>query len=186
MTDIQYTNWLLGDDWVVKGWPCNQGTGVKVRFYNTFAVSSYSQCPEGAWDFLEYYMTLDWLEECEALHPDLPPRTYASIHGVPLNRLAFEEMLEWSTVQRYYDTGEPVPSYFGEGGVPNFYANSVEDVEKIRELVTLADGRGLSNQSFVCRIIGEEISGYKTGVLTAEQTADKIQNRVQLYLDEQK
>lgn len=40
--------------------------------------------------------------------------------------------------------------------------------------------------SFVCQIIGEEISGYKTGVLTAEQTADKIQNRVQLYLDEQK
>lgn len=186
MTDIQYTNWLLGDDWVVKGWPCNQGTGVKVQFYNTFAISSYSQCPEGAWDFLEYYMTLDWLEECAALHPDLPPKTYASIHGLPLNRLAFEEMLEWSTVQRYYDTGEPVPSYFGEEGIPNFYANSAEDVEKIREIVTLADGRGLSNQSFVCRIIGEEISGYKTGVLTAEQTAEKIQNRVQLYLNEQK
>ncbi|MDE5891567.1 MAG: hypothetical protein K2H45_01455, partial [Acetatifactor sp.] len=104
----------------------------------------------------------------------------------PINKLAFEKMLEWSTVQRYYDTGEPVPSYFGEGGVPNFYANSAEDVEKIREIVTLVDGRALSNWSFVCQIIGEEISGYKTGVLSAEQTADKIQNRVQLYLNENK
>ena len=130
--------------------------------------------------------SLDWLEEYAALHPDLPQKTYASIHGLPLNRIAFEEMLEWSTVQQYYETGEPVPFYFGEGSIPNFYANSVEDVERIREIVTLADGRTLSNMSFVCQIIGEEISGYKTGVLTAEQTADKIQNRVQLYLDEQK
>ncbi|MBD5478977.1 MAG: extracellular solute-binding protein [Lachnospiraceae bacterium] len=186
LTDIQYTNWLLGDDWVVKGWPCNQGTGVKVSFYNAFAICSYSQCPEGAWDFLEYYITLDWLEEYAALHPDLPPRTYARIHGLPLNRLTFEEMLEWSTVQQYYETGEPVPFYFGEGSVPNFYANSEEDVERIREIVALADGRGLSNQSFVFQIIGEEISGYQTGGLSAEQTAEKIQNRVQLYLDEQK
>lgn len=187
VTDIQYKNWLHGDDWVVKGWPCKQGTGVKVSFWNSFAISSYSQCPEGAWDFIEYYMTLDWLEDYAALHPDFPQKTYQSIHGLPLNRTAFEEMLMWSTVQQYYeDTGEPVPFYFGEEGVPNFYANSAEDVERIREIVALADGRELSNQSFVFQIIEEEISGYKTGVLTAEQTADKIQNRVQLYLDEQK
>ncbi len=187
VTDIQYTDWLLGDDWVVKGWPCQQGTGVKVSLWNSFAISSYSQCPEGAWDFLEYYMTLDWLEDYAALHPDLPPRSYQSIHGLPLNRLAFEEMLEWSTVQQYYkDTGEPFPLYVGEEGVPVFYANSAEDVERIREIVALADGRSLSNLSFVSRIIEEELSGYKTGVLSAEQTAEKIQNRVQVYLDEQK
>lgn len=41
-------------------------------------------------------------------------------------------------------------------------------------------------ESIVCfKIIEEEMSGYKAGVLTAEQTADKIQNRVQLYLNEQ-
>lgn len=50
----------------------------------------------------------------------------------------------------------------------------------------MADGRSLSGLSFVSQIIGEEISGYKTGGLSAEQTAEKIQNRVQLYLDEQK
>jgi len=187
VTDIQYMDWLLGEGWVVKGWPCKQGTGVKVSFWNSLAISSYSQCPEGAWDFLEYYMTLDWLEDYAALHPDLPPKTYQSIHGLPLNRLAFEEMLEWSTAQQYYDdTGEPVPFYFGEEGVPDFYANSAEDLERIREIVALADGRALSNLSFVSQIIGEEISGYKTGDLSAEQTAEKIQNRVQLYLDEQK
>ena len=132
-------------------------------------------------------MTLDWLKEYAALHPDIPPKTYASIYGLPLNRLTFEDMLKWSTVQKYYDdTGEPVPFYFGEGSIPNFYANSEADVEKIREIVALADGKGIPILSFVSQIIGEEISGYKEGVLSAEQTAEKIQNRVQLYLDEQK
>ncbi|MDE5589166.1 MAG: extracellular solute-binding protein [Acetatifactor sp.] len=187
LTDIQYKNWLLGDDWVVKGWPCNQGTGVKVSFYNAFGISSYSQCPEGAWDFLEYYMTLDWLEEYAALHPDQPPRTYGRIHGLALNRRTFEKMLQWSMVQQYYDdTGEPVPIYWGDEGVPNFYANSEEDVKRIKEIVALTDGKSVSIRSFVSQIIGEEISGYKSGVLSAEQTAEKIQNRVQLYLDEQK
>ncbi len=187
VTDVQYANYLLGKDWVIKGWPCNQGTGVKVSFYNSFAISSYSQCPEGAWDFLEYYMTLDWLEEYAALHPDMPPKTYMSIYGLPLNRQTFEEMLKWSTEQQYYDdTGEPVPFYFGEGSIPNFYANSEEDVERIREIVALADGKSIPIMSFVSQIIGEEISGYKEGVISAERTAEKIQNRVQLYLDEQK
>lgn len=187
VTDIQYINWLFGKDWVVKGWPCNQGTGVRVSFSNSLAISSYSQYPEGAWDFLEYYMTLDWLEEYAALHPDIPAKTYASIHGLPLNRLTFEEVLKWSTLQQYYeDTGEPIPFYFGEGSIPNFYANSEADVEKIREIVTLADGKSIPILSFFSQIIGEEISGYKTGGLSAEQTAEKIQNRIQLYLDEQK
>lgn len=187
VTDIQYMDWLLGDDWVVKGWPCNQGTGVKVQFSNSFAICSYSQCPEGAWDFLEYYMTLDWLEDYAILHPESPQKTYQSIHGLPLNRSAFEEKLEWSMVQRYYDdTGEPIPFYFGEEGIPNFYANSEEDVERIKEIVALADGKSLSVLSFISQIVGEEIGGYKEGVLSAEQTAEKIQNRVQLYLDEQK
>ena len=50
----------------------------------------------------------------------------------------------------------------------------------------MADRRELPGGSVIDQIIGEEISGYKAGVLTAEQTAEKIQNRVQLYLDEHK
>ena len=84
-------------------------------------------------------------------------------------------------VQQYYpDTGNPIPLLQGEGEIPDFYANTAEDVEKLRELIALPD------QSVICQIIGEEIGGYNAGVLTAEQTAQKIQNRVQLYLDEQK
>lgn len=45
----------------------------------------------------------------------------------------------------------------------------------------LADRWSFSEQSAIIQIIEEEISGYNAGVLTAEQTMVKIQNRVQLY-----
>lgn len=187
VADIQYLDWLFGDDWVVKGWPCNQGTGVTVGFWNSVAISSYSQCPKGAWDFIEYYMTLDWIEDYIALHPDTLGISYQSIHGLPVNRQTFEKMMEWSMTELIDDeTGERIPHYFGEDGVPNFYASSAEDVEQVRRIIALVDGRSLSWESSIYQIIGEEVSGYNTGALTAEQTAEKIQNRLQLYLDEQR
>ena len=185
--DIQYLDWLFDDDWVVKGWPCNQGTGVTVAFWNSLAIGSYSQCPEGAWDFIEYYVTLDWIEDYRALHPDIQGFSYQSISGLPINRKIFEKVLDESMVQQYFsDTGEKIPLYVGEDGEPDFYANSAEDVEKIKEIVELADSRHLSYLSEISLIIREELSGYNSGTLTAEQTAEKIQNRVQLYLDEQR
>ncbi len=101
--------------------------------------------------------------------------------------ILFEKVLEESMVQKYYpDTGKPIPLLQGEDDRPDFYANTAEDVEKLREVIALADRRYLYAQSVICRIIGEEIGGYNAGDLTAEQTAEKIQNRVQLYLDERK
>lgn len=83
-------------------------------------------------------------------------------------------------------SGEPIPlNQKVDDGRPDFYANTAEDVEKLREVVALADRRYFSEQSVICRIIEEEIGGYNAGAVTAEQTAAKIQNRVQLYPDEQ-
>ena len=59
------------------------------------------------------------------------------------------------------DKGELVPHYFGENGVPDFYANSAEDVKRIREIVALVDRKTLSDLSYVCQIIGEEIKKKK-------------------------
>ena len=103
-----------------------------------------------------------------------------------MNRQMFEKMLAESMVQQYYDNGEPYPVLQGEGEVPDFYANTAQDVEMLREVVALADRRYLPDQSVICQIIGEEISGYNADILTAQQTAERIQNRVQLYLDEWK
>lgn len=185
--DLQYFMGLFGDNMVVKGYPSNYGTGVAVRFESSMGISSYSQHPEGAWDFLEFYVEGTWTERKFYLEETLIEEDFFSVfHAFPLNRQLFEEKLERSMVQRYTDGGVALAFRREEGGTPNFYVNTAEDVEKLRELIALADRRSFSGQSVIIKIIEEEISGYNAGTFTAEQTAEKIQSRVQLYLDEQK
>lgn len=193
VTDTQRMDWLFGDNAVMKGWPCSQGTGISVSFDISsvrLGISAYSQCKEGAWDFIQYYVGLDWMEEWVSLHPDYPgSQTPASLPGLPINRKRFEEVLEQSMIQQYFeDTGKPIPLRQGDPDqrIPDYYANTKEHVERLLQIVAMADRRELPGGSVIRQIIGEEISGYKAGVLTAEQTAQKIQNRVQLYLDEHK
>lgn len=189
VADIQYFRWLFGDNAAVKGYPCSHGTGVAVSTeQNSMGICSYSRCPEGAWDFLEFYVGATWAEREFYEEGILVKEDYFSSRfaGLPVSRQLFEEKLTQSMEQKYFADGKPVPLLQGEGGRPDFYANTAEDVEKLRELIALADRRYFSDRLVICQIIEEEISGYNLGVLTAEQTAEKIQNRVQVYLNEQK
>ena len=188
MAGIQYLEWLFGDNVAVKGYPSSHGTGVAVDIgWDSMGISSYSQYPEGAWDFLEFYVEAAWTEREFYAEDTLIKVDFSHYFpGFPVNRQLFEEMLAQSMVQQYLPNGEPYPLLQGEDERPDFYANTAEDVQKLREVIALADRRYFSGQSVISQIIEEEISGYNAGVLTAEQTAAKIQNRVQLYLDEQK
>ncbi|MCM1064025.1 MAG: hypothetical protein NC420_06020 [Eubacterium sp.] len=184
MADVQYLHWLFGDNMAVKGWPCSQGTGVCVGFSTglTLGIGAYGKCPEGAWDFVEFFIDGDWIKDTDKEHHHIFSNVF---YGFPVNRQRLEEELEQSMVQQYYE-GNPVPLMQGEGEVPDFYANSAEDVEELRKIIALADRRSLRDQSAIGQIIAEEIGGYNAGILTAEQTAEKIENRVQLYLDERR
>ncbi len=190
-SDVQYLDWMYDGRWAVKGWPGNGGNGVTASFSGEqLSVTSYCSCPEGAWDFLQYYIHLDWIEDFIRLHPGYNlyegSYRYERMGGFPLHRQRFEEALEESAVQQYYESGEPYPLCQGDEteGIPDFFANSREDLQRIREIVAMADRRELSCYSAVDRIIGEEMSGCKAGILDAQETAAVIQNRVQLYLDE--
>lgn len=188
--DIQYLKWLFGDNLTIKGYPCSQGTGVAVSMAagGSLGISASSRYPDGAWDFLEFYIDAAWTRRDYDAEGMIIQKDFSNhFPGFPINRKLFEEMLADSTVQQYDpNSGKPIPLLQGEGEIPDFYANTPEDVGMIREIITLADRRYFPDQSAISQIITEEISGYNAGVLTAEQTAQKIQNRVQLYLDEQK
>ncbi len=162
-----------GADMAVKGLPCREGNGVAVWLYNPLGINSRSECPEGAWDFLQYYVEGCWAQE------------EGNISGFRLENSALEEQLAQAMVQEYNGEGEPLPkASFDDLEVPLVYAASGETVEAVRELIALADRRCAADEA-VRRIIDEEVSAYQGGGQTAARAAEKIQNRVQLYLDEQ-
>ena len=171
--DVQYMDWLFSGNMAFKGFPCSSGTGVAVRLFDGMGINENSGQREGAWDFLKFYVEGSWATE----EPWM-------IIGFPLDRQAFEKTMDLSMVQEYRD-GEPIPKNANSDAEgPAIYAATEEEVAKAKELVGLADRR-MEPSSVISQIIDEEVSGYSSGSLTAEQTAEKIQNRVQLYLDEQ-
>lgn len=164
---------LFGGKLAVKGIPCSNGTGVAVRLYNALGINAHSKCAKGAWDFLRFYAQGDWAENDW------------TITGFRIDRSAFEEQLEQAMVQEYSE-GSPIPKgSFDNPDVPYVYAATQEEVAAVRELVALADRKNAYNE-MISKIVNEEVGLYNSGAQTVEQTAEKVQSRVQLYLDEQK
>lgn len=164
---------VFGGKMAVKGIPCSSGTGVAVCLYNALGINSHSEYVEGAWDFLRFYAEGNWAKDDW------------SITGFRISRKAFEEQMERAMVQEYYE-GEPLPKgSFDDDDVPYVYAATQEEVTAVRELVALAD-REYACNVVISQIIDEEVGAYNSGAQTVEQTAEKVQNRVQLYLDEQR
>lgn len=56
-----------------------------------------------------------------------------------------------------------------------FCADSAKEAERIREMAA-ADERSMSEPPAVRQITGEEISGYKAGILSAEKTTENIES----------
>lgn len=164
---------LFGGNMAVKGIPCNSGAGVAVRLYDAMGINAHSECAEGAWDFLRFYTEGSWAKDDW------------TIIGFRIERSAFERQLEQAMVQEYYEGSTLPKGSFDDPDVPYVYAATQEEVAAVRELIALADRKDGHNRT-ISNIIDEEIGAYNSGAQTVEQTAQKIQNRVQLYLDEQR
>ncbi len=111
-------------------------------------------------------------------------------------------MMDMSMVKKYQEDqyyevyldeeGQPVEvtkykSYDRNGSViAESLAARTEDVENLRQLIDAASLLSNSNGNDLYLIASEEIGIYLSGQRSAEETIGIIQNRVQLYLDENK
>ena len=75
-------------------------------------------------------------------------------------------------------------TYQGKGTYIEVFTATQADVEAVKKLVEEADNRYEYNTE-ILNIITEEAEGYFVGQKALEQTTEIIQNRVQLYLQEQ-
>lgn len=146
------------------GYPTEEGDGTYLYAYNNWGctgIASNSQHKEGAWAFLEYlYSTLYDIDENRM--PAFPAR---------LSRL--EEIMNEKVGTTQKVNGEE-------------YTITEEDVEYTMELIRHATPNGVNlYANTICDIIFEEAMAYLAGDKSVEEVTDVIQNRVQLFLNEQ-
>ena len=128
-----------------------------------FAINSDSKNKEGAWDFLEYLLS----EEYQKLLRE----------GFPVRKDCIEIYLN--------DMYDPYVKFSEDIGEASEYGSREENIARMREMLDAAvfnDWRGKINP--LRDIIYEEVQMYFAGDATLDETVNKIQNRVQLYLDE--
>lgn len=182
---VQLYRTLFGGGVTFTGYPSEGGSGVRFSVDGGMAMSASCADKEGAWSFLR-----------QALLPsgeDLPGLDF------PVNRAEFEQKaaksMEFSYVKD--ETGNTVAGPDGEpmlegtafvfvgGQAVMLKPASQADYEQVMALYEAADGL-VSRDENIWTIVRDCAGAYFAGDRTAEDTIGAIQNRVELYLNEQK
>lgn len=134
----------------------------------TFGIMANSDNIEGAWDFLKYYMfQMDSLYE-------------GHFCGIPGLKSLFYELIHDKTIGKY-TFFMPDSSVANEFDIQLFTDDEAKEIEKFI-LDSLKNSKQFDNN--IDNILREELDAYFLGEKSAEQVAELIQNRVEIYLSE--
>lgn len=185
LTSVKINRELFGGNVTFVGYPDGQGIAARFAAEGGLAMSSACTDKEGAWSFLR-----------KAL---LPTGQEFFSDGFPINRTDFDNAAAKSMEVKYAkdengevmtdEKGEPVIEGQGYGFLGGRWIplNPITqaDYDQVMELYNTA-GSLLRQDENIQEIVLDCIGGYFAGDRTAEDTIGAIQNRVALYLNEQK
>ena len=183
----QRAKYILGDEISYVGYPNEWGeAGSGFALSSSVAMSCYSKEKEGAWAFLRTLL--------------LPQGEKAdSLQYLPVNKASFQEQMERLSTPvypvdedgeyLYDDRGErietPVARESYDGGVElTYYAASQEECAQLMDLYNGIDAYFRRDPELTA-IITETAGAYFAGDKSLEETAELVQNRANLYVNEQ-
>lgn len=175
VADMNYTiNGEFGEPVSYVGFPMESGQGSILYSDNLYCISSKSSNKDGAWEFLRYYLTDEYQKEL----------TY----GLPVQKEAFEEKAREALEKPYYIDGdgnkqEYDQTYYMNGEYITLDPMSTEQMDQIVNLIYSVD-RVYYYNTDVTNIIEEEMEYFFNDQKSAQDVADTIQRRVQVYVDE--
>lgn len=183
--DIYFQFEAMGNDVCFVGYPGAE-RGKSAGFYPRGCLAMTTACKDkdGAWRFLRTLLAED---------------AQMTGSGFPILRSAFKKLAAQAMEQEYVldENGEKV---LGSDGAPirvvlytvgffsetvDVYAVTPEQYAAVSDLIENTHSVYSFDEN-IMQIAGDEAAGYFSGAKTLEETAKMIQNRVSLYLAEQK
>ena len=168
--DYQIQKELYGGDIGFIGYPVTEGTGTAAGFLGSaVGINAKKEDPAGAWEFVKYYLLHGYDGQ-----------------GFPMMQEQFDRVLEEAMKEETVPDGEEPfhKGYYNDGGV-SIFANAAtrEEADAVASLVERVEVR-YEMHPVIQNIINEEAEAYFAGQADLERTAEKIQNRVGLLLQE--
>lgn len=150
----------------VVGYPAEEGMVLQAAV-SIFGINAHSKHPEGAWAFLEFLLGEETQKE---LSKSL---------GFPVKRSVYKEC-----AREALDNQEPT-NFSGMGLEGSTEGITLEQITALEEYIRRAQVRPLYTEPLL-RIIEEEAQEYFAGSKSIEEVSAVIENRIQLYLKENK
>jgi ABC-type glycerol-3-phosphate transport system substrate-binding protein len=175
---IQMYEAMFGGPVTYKGFPREDGIGNVVYVSSNLGMSTACKNKDGAWSFLRTLLTEEY-------------QMSGDIWSFPISKAAFDKKLERAMEKETVtdENGNEVEVSKSGIGVDGFfvelYAVTREQADQILAVIDSADSAIVFDES-VMDIIKDEATAYFAGEKTAEETVALIQNRVSLYISEQK
>ncbi len=146
-------------------------------------ISVNSGCKDGAWEFVRTYFTAEYQDLSESII-----LFGMDADGLPIRKDCFEEyVIRYTATESYEKDGQWIEPIQGQVGtsVLDYEAAplTVEQEKMFREIVTETTQKQKKDTQ-ITRIIIEESQAYFSGEKTKEEVAEIIQNRINMYLNE--
>lgn len=165
---------IYGEEVALVGFPGSAGNTGAIYPYFQMAISKDCEHPEEAWQFMRQFYTYEGQKDID--------------YGAPLNLQVMDERLEQAQQRPYWldDNGNKVEydeTYWIGDQEIIIQPLSAERAQELKEY-TLSVDKLYYYDSSISDIIAEEAAPFFAGQKTAEQAADIIQSRVQIYVNE--
>ncbi len=189
---IPQTEAYLGGDITFIGFPVStEGNNGTIIYPGTaLAINSGSYVSEGAWQALKYLLSDEYQNKFSGDRNE--DGSGDMQYEFPVNKTIVEKRMKNDILPFYYtyqdENGETVKEEYGNttwvgNAEVELRKSTEEDVQKLYELVTSASVVLDENQEILDMII-QEAQGYFDGAKGLDETADIINSRVQLLVNE--
>lgn len=180
--EVMLYNSALNGDLVYKGFPSQNGIGASLFPTTALAITTTCADKDAAWSFMRTFLT----EESQ---------NASYYYGFPTNRAVFNEMAENAMKEQsddgMLDGGGVVMPYAArdywlpDGTTMEIKPLTQAQLDDFLSMVSQVSGIAGSNDQ-ILNIVEEEATMFFAGQRSAQDTAGAIQNRVNLYVKEQR
>lgn len=181
--EYQMMQGMFGGDVSFVGFPNAQRKGNLIQPSNgSVAINAKSKHKDGAWEFVSGLLSEEYQSDIAGDN--------GMGWGFPIKQSALEKVFEKAMTPEYYkdETGKQVEQPKTSWGYDDFnidiYAAKKEEVDGVKAIIASAEKAYSPSNEELSKIVNEEAAAFFNGQKSAKEVADIIQNRVQIYVNE--
>ena len=159
------------------GWPGAQSSRCHFGLGSRIAMCSASEHKEAVWEFMRLVLT----EEIQLADENAQ-------YSFNTNKKVFDTMLDERCTPEYDSNGKEIPkSAVTIGGTRiEFYAMTSEQRSEFLSLIENTTSSDCGDDGSIFEIVMEEANAFFDGKQDAKKTAEAVQSRVTIYMNEKK